>query len=75
MVSRTPDCQAFTYGLGPPPLREASDDFATIMQLDQYLVKWEESLPEDLNIDSFREDTVKTASNVIYRQSVVLRLR
>lgn len=74
-VSRTPPHHTFADALGLPPLHEASDDFATVMQLDQCLVKWEENLPKDLVIAPFHENNMGNASNVVYRQAVVLRLQ
>lgn len=75
MVSRTPDYHAFGNDLGLAPLHQASNDFDTVMQLDQCLVKWEESLPDNLRLCMFPDGPDSHTSSIIQRQRVVLRLR
>lgn len=75
MVARTPNYHSFGNDLGLPPLSQASDDFNTVMQLDQCLVKWEDNLPENLRLPTIRNRTGSQTSSATYRQCVVLRLR
>lgn len=75
MVARTPNYHSFGKDLGLPPLSRASDDFDTVMQLDQCLVKWEDNLPDNLCLRTFRDGTGSQSSSATYRQCVVLRLR
>lgn len=75
MVSRSPDYNDLSASLSSPPLRKTSDDFDTVMQLDQCLVRWERDLPEDLRLIDSRGVTMGQNSNAMHRQSVVIRLR
>lgn len=75
MFARTPNYHSFGRDLGLPPLSQASDDFHTVMQLDQCLVKWKDNLPDRLRFRTFRDGTDSQSGSATYRQCVVLRLR
>lgn len=55
--------------------RENDSDVATVLQLEESIVKWETSLPQDLKLESYPDNQRFGAENVIYRQAVMLRLR
>lgn len=75
MVARTPNYHSFGNDLGLPPLSQASDDFDTVMQLDQCLVEWEDNLPGNLRLRTFQDAPGSQTSSATYRQCIVLRLR
>lgn len=54
-----------------PRLYQDNDSFGTVVQHDACLDKWEKSLPRLLRHDASQKST----NNVLYKQSLILRLR
>lgn len=66
------DCNAVTVSRSG---RENDSGVATVLQLEESIVKWETSLPLDLKLESYPNNQGIGGENVIYRQAVLLRLR
>lgn len=61
-----PDCNAVADSRSG---QENDSGVGTVLQLEESIVKWETSLPLDLNLESYLDNQVSRAENVMYRQA------
>ena len=72
VLSRNSDYNATA---DPRLSRQNDGGIGAVMQLEEAIVQWETSLPLGLRLENFQENQENRASDVMYRQALLLRLR